>query len=346
MALPTITVLITTYNYGKFLDQAIDSVLSQDFPLDTVQIVVVDDGSTDDTSERVKKYGHRIEYFYKPNGGQASALNHGIERARGEIIALLDADDLFIPGKLARVVEVFGADPTLGMVYHRLQEWRVETDEKLEWEFVNVSGDIRNMPDQILAFVCQPTSAISFRRELLKPLLPVPERIRMLADCYLVSLIPFLAPIRGVPDMLTLYRIHGKNSYTKVGLKESREDKTKQLKMWQILADAMAQWLSDNGYNHRNRAVRAFLDRWSLFLDGLRVDPPNRIAFFWALVRYNHTYAPLQTWRLTFFNYLFAPLGLVLGHSKANRFYKWRGAAMAVAQGALGPILGGSRRLS
>jgi glycosyltransferase involved in cell wall biosynthesis len=346
MASPTITVLITTYNYGLFLEQAIDSVLAQDFPLEDVQILVVDDGSTDDTSERVKKYGTRIEYFYKANGGQASALNLGIAKARAEIIALLDADDLFMPGKLARVVEVFRADPTLGMVYHRLQEWRVETDEKLEWEFVNVSGDIRNTPDQILAFVSQPTSAISFRRESLRPLLPVPEGIRMLADCYLVSLILFLAPIRGIPDLLTLYRIHGKNSYTNVGLKESREDKIKKLKMWQILVDAMTKWLSDKGYAHRDSAVRAFLGRWSLFLEGLRVDPPDRIEFFWSLVRYNHTYAPLQTWRLTLFNYLFAPLGLVLGHSKANRFYKWRGAAMAGAQGAIGSILGGSRRLS
>ena len=69
MTTPVITVLITAYNYGQFIEQAIDSILSQDYPADKTQILVVDDGSTDDTSERVKRYGSRIDYFQKPNGG-------------------------------------------------------------------------------------------------------------------------------------------------------------------------------------------------------------------------------------------------------------------------------------
>ena len=115
---PMVSVVITTYNYGAFIEQAIDSVLAQDFPLDRMEIIVVDDGSTDDTSERVERYGDRIKYFYKPNGGQASALNYGFAVARGDIIALLDADDLFMPGKLSRVVNAFEQNPDLGMVYH------------------------------------------------------------------------------------------------------------------------------------------------------------------------------------------------------------------------------------
>src|SRR5580765_2351203 len=79
---PAITVLITTYNYGQFIEEAIDSVLAQNFPVEKVEILVVDDGSTDDTRERVKKYGLHIEYFYKTNGGQASALNFGFSKAR------------------------------------------------------------------------------------------------------------------------------------------------------------------------------------------------------------------------------------------------------------------------
>jgi glycosyltransferase involved in cell wall biosynthesis len=99
---PLVTVLIDTYNYGRFIEEAIESVLAQDFPLDEVEILVVDDGSTDDTSQRIEKYRSRIHYFCKPNGGQASALNFGIAYAKGEIIALLDADDFWLPGKLKR----------------------------------------------------------------------------------------------------------------------------------------------------------------------------------------------------------------------------------------------------
>src|SRR5260370_6814505 len=100
-----------------------------------MEVVIVDDGSTDDTAERVRKYGAKVRYFHKPNGGQASALNLGLAKARGEIVALLDADDRFLPGKLKRIVDAFQQDPALGMVYHRLLEWYVQTGERRERSF-------------------------------------------------------------------------------------------------------------------------------------------------------------------------------------------------------------------
>src|SRR5437899_2145170 len=130
MSSPLVSVLITTHNYGRFIEEAIDSVLSQDFPRDQMEVVVVDDGSTDDTSEHVRKYGSSIRYFYKPNGGQASALNLGFANARGEIISLLDADDFFLPAKLARVAEAFQRDPPLGMFYHPFLEFDMQTNER------------------------------------------------------------------------------------------------------------------------------------------------------------------------------------------------------------------------
>src|SRR3974390_557287 len=115
MSLPFITVVITSYNYGRFIGESIESVLSQDYPAERREIVVVDDGSTDDTADRVRQYGSKVRYFQKPNGGQASALNLGFAEARGEIISLLDADDLFLPGKLTRVAGAFQKNPALGM---------------------------------------------------------------------------------------------------------------------------------------------------------------------------------------------------------------------------------------
>src|SRR6266436_4803621 len=118
MSVPLVSVVIDTHNYGRFIEECIDSVLSQDFPADQMEVVVVDDGSTDDTAERIKKYGSRIRYFYKSNGGQASAFNLGFAKARGEIIALLDADDYWLPGKLGRIVAEFESQPEAGLVYH------------------------------------------------------------------------------------------------------------------------------------------------------------------------------------------------------------------------------------
>jgi glycosyltransferase involved in cell wall biosynthesis len=79
---PCVSVLIDTYNYGHFIEEAVESVLAQDFPEREREIVVVDDGSTDDTPERLKKFGHAITYLRKPNGGQASAFNLGFGFAR------------------------------------------------------------------------------------------------------------------------------------------------------------------------------------------------------------------------------------------------------------------------
>lgn len=326
MTVAPITVLITTHNYGQFVEQAIDSVLTQNFPPEKIQVLVVDDGSTDDTSERVKKYGSRIEYFYKPNGGQASALNFGIARARGEIIALHDADDLCLPGKLARIAEAFRKDPALGMAYHRLQEWHVQTDERREWDFPPVSGDIHKTPDQFLLYVPHPTSCISFRRSALKPLLPIPEHIRMLADCYLTALIPFLAPILAVPEFLAVYRIHGSNFYSAADAQMPLETRKKRLEMWQVVIDAMARWLADNGYTRDQPPVRAFLDRWTLHQEREQfvLDPPGRLQFFRHLQTYNSCYAPTMSRRLRFINRINAWGSLVVGYKDFHMLDNWR----------------------
>lgn len=93
MSQPTISIVIPVYNGGRFLREAIDSVLTQIPPLH--EIIVVDDGSTDKTSEIIASYGSAIVGIHQENQGQAVARNVGIRRARGELIALLDADDIW-----------------------------------------------------------------------------------------------------------------------------------------------------------------------------------------------------------------------------------------------------------
>src|SRR6202790_2350271 len=93
MAKALVTVLIDTYNHERFIERAITSVLEQAMPMDDVEILVVDDGSTDRTPELVRRFEPRVRFLQKPNGGQASAFNFGFAQARGEIFATLDGDD-------------------------------------------------------------------------------------------------------------------------------------------------------------------------------------------------------------------------------------------------------------
>lgn len=316
--MPQVTVLITTHNYGQFIENAIDSVLNQQCLLENVQIVVVDDGSIDDTSERVKKYGHRIDYFHKPNGGQASALNLGFAKARGEIIALLDADDFFLQGKLARIVEAFQQNPSVGMVYDRLREWHMGTGTCRDWEFNGISGDLHQDPVKFIDFNPQPTSSISFRRAPLRPLLPIPEDIRMLADCYLVALLPFVAPVLAVSDFLTIYRIHGMNSYSTGHAYLPLEVRKERLLKWKIVVKAMYKWLDETQHAQPPLAVQNFIAHWNSLLEReeFAVEPPNRVRFFWHLVQSNRYRFPVMTRRLQLINSLNTLGSLVVGYEK------------------------------
>src|SRR5260370_25803725 len=117
---PFVSVLIDTYNYGEYIEEAVSSALAQDFPAEQREILVVDDGSTDDPQERLRKFVDTIRYLRKANGGQASAFNFGFEHARGEVIALLDADHVWLPEQLERLYEGFQRHPAAGMLYHRV----------------------------------------------------------------------------------------------------------------------------------------------------------------------------------------------------------------------------------
>src|SRR5271170_7504882 len=115
MGKPAVTVLIDTYNHERFIEEAIVSVLEQDFPRSETEVIVVDDGSTDRTPEIVRRFEPRVRLIRKINGGQASAFNAGIPECRGEIIAFLDGDDWWAPTKLTRVMQALERDPEVGL---------------------------------------------------------------------------------------------------------------------------------------------------------------------------------------------------------------------------------------
>lgn len=106
---PLVSVVIPAYRAAATISETLESVFAQDYP--KVEIVVVDDGSTDDTRAVLDRFGDRVRTISKPNGGLASARNVGVRAARGEIIAVLDADDLCTPDRLSLQVRVFNQFP-------------------------------------------------------------------------------------------------------------------------------------------------------------------------------------------------------------------------------------------
>src|SRR3954452_15388536 len=119
---PTVSVVIITYNYGRFIAGALDSVLAQTRPAD--EIIVVDDGSTDDTAAEGGGYADQgVQYLYQPNAGMSAARNRGIRASRGDLIAFLDSDDRWLPDKLALQLENLATYPDAGLVTG--SEWQV-----------------------------------------------------------------------------------------------------------------------------------------------------------------------------------------------------------------------------
>ena len=111
---PRVSVIIPAYNSAAYTVETVESVLAQTYR--NLEVIVVDDGSTDHTREALAPYADRIHYVYKDNGGACSARNEGIRRASGEYIACLDCDDLWLPEKLEHSLPVLEQDPTMGFV--------------------------------------------------------------------------------------------------------------------------------------------------------------------------------------------------------------------------------------
>jgi glycosyltransferase involved in cell wall biosynthesis len=296
-------------------------VLSQDYDMDCVEVMVVDDGSTDDTEERLKKYGSRIRYLRKPNGGQASAFNLGFANAQGEIIALLDADDYWLPGKLRRILEEFERDSKVGMVHHSLQELNTETGELRRGPFDAVSGNLAASPKSIVRFNPTPTSSLAFRRTVLEAILPMPEAITIQADGYIQALAPFLAQVVAIDEALAVYRIHGANLYFLRGAGKDLERRRLRATTMRALVKGLQDWFASHGYDANDAVVRATVRRWTTVWEReeFAVSKPGRIRFFLHILATHRNQLPLMTWRLVLINYFNALGALVVGYESSSR---------------------------
>lgn len=214
---PQISVLIDTYNHERFIEEALVSVLEQDFPRSEMEILVVDDGSTDATPQIVRKFEPHVQLLRKANGGQASAFNAGIPEAKGEIVAFLDGDDWWSKDKLRTVSDYFCAKAHIGVVGHGIYEFdstaktAIATFPREGREIRFDSGAEAMFFRQMMCFFG--TSRVSIRRSVLRRVLPIPESLVIEADEFMSTMSAAYSTAGLIEQPLTFYRLHDDNLF-------------------------------------------------------------------------------------------------------------------------------------
>ena len=210
---PRASVIIPAFNLAEFLGEAIDSALAQEPPGGPIEVIVVDDGSADDTPGVVARYGDRIRAVRQENAGTIAAVSRGIEMSRGQFIAQLDADDRWPPDRLARHVAVLDAEPDVGLVHGDM----AITDRAGTITEPSFFASQRIIPcdgrilGNLLAGNFVSGGASTYRASLLPALFPMSEEAAW-EDWWIATCVAAVAEIRTVPGIANLYRFHGANN--------------------------------------------------------------------------------------------------------------------------------------
>ena len=213
---PLISVIMPSYNYERYVAEAIRSTLEQSYR--HVELIVCDDGSTDASRSIVRGLAEgdgRIHLIEQANAGVATALNTAYAAASGHIVCMLDADDLFYPEKLASVVATCRSKPQAGFILHAMhvidENGGVLYDLPRSGQFEEgwLSEAVRRRGGR---WRSMPASALSFRKEVADLLFPMPtENLPGMADAYLYMLAPLLTEVASMSSPLSGYRLHGSN---------------------------------------------------------------------------------------------------------------------------------------
>ncbi len=214
---PSIDVIVNNYNYARFLAAAIESALTQTFPCRAV--IVVDDGSADESRAIIDSFGDQIVPVFKENGGQASAFNAGLAVSEADVVVFLDADDMLMPDAARRIVAAFQAAPDLAKLHYRLamiDESGTPTGEIKPSPHIHLPvGDLRAATLRFPFDLARPaTSGNAYAARVLREIAPIRDcGDGNHADSYTVHLAALLGPVGAIDDPLAFYRLHGANSY-------------------------------------------------------------------------------------------------------------------------------------
>ncbi|MGI8792789.1 MAG: glycosyltransferase [Acidimicrobiales bacterium] len=210
-----VSVVIPSYNYGRFIAEAVDSVLAQTLP--PKEVIVVDDGSTDDTLARLGQYRGSIDLITQANAGVSVARNSGVQHSTGDIVAFLDADDVWAPQKLERQVERFERDAGVGLVHCCLQE----VDEVGRLVGKPTEG-LEGWVSEELLLLRRPvvgcSSCVAVRRSVHDEIGGFDPRLSTSADWDYAYRVAERYRVALVPEALVHYRGHGSNMHADVDL--------------------------------------------------------------------------------------------------------------------------------
>lgn len=291
MSRPAVSVLIDTYNHERYIEQAVLSAIEQEFPTAEVEIVVVDDGSTDQTPEIVRKFAPRVRLLRKTNGGQGSAFNAAIPELRGEIVSFLDGDDWFTPGKLTAVMTALKKHPEAGSVGHGHYEFHELRDETVlcmppKEGLFHLSTAGSAIEANIYAWPYQAMGALTVRKEVLERVLPIPEGLTFCAD----GPIRFGCLARGVyilKEALFHYRHHSDNLYSFPEDHPQRSDMTrKRLQMHERIYEAVESLLPRLGVPSDSLAAFIYPDWIQISRSNLRAYGGSPIRTFRTEMRF------------------------------------------------------------
>ena len=224
---PLVSIIINNYNYEHFLSDAIDSAINQTYK--NLEIIVVDDGSTDNSRDVIESYGQKITPLFKENGGQPSAFNTGLQVSHGVVICFLDSDDILFPTALEEAVPFF-KDPDVVKLHWPL--WEVdESGNKTGGIIPDSDLDEGNLLEKTIddgpyRYTTSPTSGNAWARSYIEKVFPIRDLMenKHEADAYLSILAPLFGQIKKVPKPQSFYRIHSDNFS---GIKKKRKRKVK-----------------------------------------------------------------------------------------------------------------------
>lgn len=205
------SVVIANYNYGRFIARAIDSALDLAWP--EVEVIVVDDGSTDNSKEIIDAYGPRIQAVFQDNRGQRCANNIGFGRTSGDLIIFLDADDVLAPEIAAEVASIWYE----GVSKVQVQMGRVDEHERpLGSTLPNLRKapspqDIRHWAMTTGEYPGPPGSGNTYARWFLEKIFPLDDAYDSSTDSTCIAMAPFLGDVATIMRPMVLYRVHGAN---------------------------------------------------------------------------------------------------------------------------------------